>query len=153
MKKRIISLVLAMAMCFALGINSFAVEPPTLHETMIDLSPGYEPNGWTNWTAPVVVRSNARLQAQTLTACISLVCDILDVTETTDLIVDLACQIYEASIEQVYYRYTYKTRVNDSTMEMEKYTMIEVYSDSGYSDLVDVYIETHTFIQNLNRNI
>ncbi|MGM9638124.1 MAG: hypothetical protein ACI3XT_00865 [Butyricicoccaceae bacterium] len=152
MYKRLTSLLLALIMCFALSVTAFAEEAPTAYHSMMGSS-HYATYSWTNWTAPVVVKSNARLQAHTLTTCIQLVCDIIDVTETTDLMVDLACSIYEANITQVYYRYTYKTRVNDSTMQMQKYTMVEIYEDANYSNLIDVYTETHTFIQNLNRSI
>ena len=58
MKKRIVSLVLAMAMCFALGITSFAAESPTLHQTMMDLSPGYEPLAWSSWIGPFVTETD-----------------------------------------------------------------------------------------------
>lgn len=36
---------------------------------------------------------------------------------------------------------------------MQKYTMVEIYEDANYSNLIDVYTETHTFIQNLNKSI
>ncbi len=171
MKKRIISLALAMATCFALGITSFAVEPPTIHQTMMALSPGYDPLAWTNWTAPTVVRSSKTAQISAAVDLVDFVIDVIATASTgglaafvptpTDQLWELAEEIMEdytkcyylSMIDEVYYTYTYRWRANDATMQMQIQTEVEIYANASRTILIDTYTETFTYIQNLNKSI
>lgn len=170
MKKRIISLTLALMMCFALGVTSFAVEPPTVHQTMMALSPGYEPLAWTNWIQLNPVQSNLQYQITTADQIVGLLIAIMKApymgiaafipTETSlmqafaeRIMENAAKRILITGIDNIYYIYTHRYRMNDATMQVQHEVEIEIYADSYYHTLIDTYTETYTYIQNLNKSI
>lgn len=160
-----------MAMCFALGITSFAVEPPTIHQTMMELSPGYEPLAWSGWIGPYVVRDSLHGVIRSASDVVTMLADIYDYLTFTpqdliemtledvleeyadDLWSDLEMRLLLQSIDNVYFRATHKWRYNEATSQIQHNVMIELYADEDYYDLIDVFINTATYYQNLNRSI
>ena len=150
MKKRIISLALAMAMCLALGITSFAVEPPTLHQTMMDLSPGCEPNSWTNWTPYTTIQNDKYFSTLSTITITAYFLSEMGIPSAYVNLGTLVANIIAYGQPQVYYTYRYRIRVNDATMEMQQNYSLAVYSDPDRSDLISYKSDTITYPYQLN---
>lgn len=171
MKKRMISLILAMVMCFALGITSFAIEPPTLHQTMMELSPGYDPLAWSNWIGPYVAEITVH----------DLIEDVADVTSALtyaysqaaakfgglvgsvvvnkfenfakSLWVQAPKRLLLVSSTNLYFEVTHKWRYNEATLQIQHDYAIEIYADADYTKFIGSYSDTETYYQNLNKSI
>lgn len=171
MKKRIVSLVLAMAMCFALGITSFAVEPPTIHQTMMELSPGYEPLAWSHWIGPFVMETDIHEVIESAADVASALIYVYGraAAEFGGLIGSRAINRLEnyantiwaqgpkrlllVSSNNLYFEVTHKWRYNEATSQIQHDYTIEIYTDSDYTEFIGSYSDTETYYQNLNKSL